>query len=366
MRYVSLFSGIGGVDLGLDRAGMTCAYQVEIDPFCRKVLAKHWPDVPKWDDIKTFPWTHAMSLLSDVDMVAGGFPCQAVSKAGKMRGEEDERFLWPEMYRVCKKLQPRYILVENVTGLLSAPDRLGRRGALFGGILGDLAALGYCVEWHCIPAASVNALHRRDRVWIVAYSEHDGLPEASGRGDHRGVQQQQGREKESKGSEQSPSGSYQPSLFSDVPDTTGSGRNKRGGRTEQEGERGTKSSVDSKKVSDTDKQGLEGHSGDGADGGQSGRVIQGAAGPVTKSRLRRFADRTGSAQWGIEPDVGRVADGVPARVDRLRSLGNAVVPQVVEFLGRCIMDKEDARKARTSGKMPGVRTVPAAGGDNFH
>ena len=334
MRYVSLFSGIGGVDLGLDRAGMTCAYQVEIDPFCRKVLAKHWPDVPKWDDIKTFPWTHAMSLLSDVDMVAGGFPCQAVSKAGKMRGEEDERFLWPEMYRVCKKLQPRYILVENVTGLLSAPDRLGRRGALFGRILGDLAALGYCVEWHCIPAASVNALHRRDRVWIVAYSEHDGLPEASGRGDHRGVQQQQGREKESKGSEQSPSGSYQPSLFSDVPDT--------------------------------DKQGLEGHSGDGADGGQSGRVIQGAAGPVTKSRLRRFADRTGSAQWGIEPDVGRVADGVPARVDRLRSLGNAVVPQVVEFLGRCIMDKEDARKARTSGKMPGVRTVPAAGGDNFH
>jgi len=333
MLYVSLFSGVGGIDLGLDRAGMTCAYQVEIDPYCRKVLAKHWPDVSRWDDIKTFPGTHAMSLLGDVDMVAGGFPCQPVSKAGKMRGAADERFLWPEMYRVCKALSPRYILVENVVGLLSAPDRLGRRGGLFGGILGDLAALGYCVEWHCIPASSINALHRRDRVWIVAYSEHDGSPEASGRGDHRGIQQQQGREKESQGSEQPSTGCDQPSLFSDVPDT--------------------------------DQQGLERHQGDVTDGDQSGRVIEGAFGPVTESRLRRFADREGSAQWGFEPDVGRVVDGVPARVDRLRSLGNGCVPQVVEFIGRSIMDREDARKARTSGRLPGVREVSnACGNDN--
>jgi len=325
MLYVSLFSGVGGIDLGLDRAGMTCAYQVEIDPYCRKVLAKHWPDVPKWDDIKTFPGTHAMSLLGNVDLVAGGFPCQPVSKAGKMRGAADERFLWPEMYRVCKKLRPRYVLVENVTGLLSAPDRLGRRGGLFGGILRDLASLGYCVEWHCIPASSINALHRRDRVWIVAYAEHDGPSEASGRGNHRGIQQQQGRAEESESPEQSSTGCDQPALFQDVPDTY--------------------------------QQGLEGYQGDGTDRNQSGRVIEGSAGPVTQSRLRRFANREGSAQWGLEPDVGRVADGVPARMDRLRSLGNAVVPQVVEFLGRCIMDREDVRKSRPSIQLPRVRGV---------
>jgi len=116
---------------------------------------------------------------------------------------------------------------------------------------------------------------------------------------------------------------------------------------------------------DTDQQGLEGYSGDVADGDQSGRVIEGAFGPVTESRLRRFADREGSAQWGFEPDVGRVVDGVPARVDRLRSLGNGCVPQVVEFIGRSIMDREDARKARTSGRLPGVREVSnACGNDN--
>lgn len=332
MRYVSLFSGVGGIDLGLDRAGMTCAYQVEIDPYCRKVLAKHWPDVPRWDDIKTFPRTHAMSLLGNVDMVAGGFPCQPVSKAGKMRGAADERFLWPEMYRVCKALSPRYILVENVIRLLSAPDGMGRWGGLFGGILGDLASLGYCVEWHCIPASSINALHRRDRVWIVAYSEHDGPPEASERGDHRGIQQQQGREKESESPEQSSTGCDQPALFQDVPNT--------------------------------DQQGLEGHSGDVPDRNQPGRIIEGAFGPVTKGSLRRFANRRGSAQWGIEPDVGRVADGVPSRVHRLRGLGNACVPQVVEFIGRSIMDREDARKARTSERLPGMRSVPNSCGDD--
>ena len=306
MRYVSLFSGIGGIDLGLDRAGMTCVCQVENDPYCQKVLAKHWPDVPKWGDIKTFP---SASLRADVDMVAGGFPCQPVSKAGKMRGDSDERFLWPEMYRVCKDLRPRYILVENVIGLLSTPDGMGRGGGLFGGVVRDMASLGYCVEWHCIPASSVNALHKRDRVWIVAHSEHDGSLQTSGRGDHRGVQQQQGREEESQGSEQSSTGCDQPSLRSDVPDTY--------------------------------QQGLEGYSGDVKTEDRPGRVIEGAFGPVTKGSLRRFADRTGSAQWGVEPDVGRVADGVPSRMDRLRSLGNGCVPQVVEFIGRIIMEQQN-------------------------
>ena len=126
------------------------AWQVEIEPYARRVLAKHWPDVPRWDDVRTFPPDPVEDWA--VDLVCGGFPCQPVSLAGQQKGEEDERWLWDDMRRVCDTLKPRWVLAENVPGLLSASDGLGRRGALFGGVVRDLASLGYVVEWHCIPA----------------------------------------------------------------------------------------------------------------------------------------------------------------------------------------------------------------------
>jgi DNA (cytosine-5)-methyltransferase 1 len=157
VTFGSLFAGIGGMDLGLERAGMECRWQVEIDPFCQKVLTKHWPEVPKYGDIRKLNG----SELERVDCIAGGFPCQPVSKAGQRRKQSDERWLWPEFLRLIGVVRPRVVIVENVSGLLTGG---------MGDVLGGLAAFGYDAEWDCIPAASVGAPHIRDRVWILAYS----------------------------------------------------------------------------------------------------------------------------------------------------------------------------------------------------
>lgn len=162
LRVLDLFSGIGGFSLGLERTGgfETVAF-CEIEPFPRRVLAKHWPEVPCYDDVKTLT---ADQLAADgiaVDVICGGFPCQDISLAGKGAGLAGERSgLWREYARIIGELRPRFVLVENVAALLS-------RG--LGDVLGDLAALGYDAWWDCIPASAVGLPHGRDRVWIVAY-----------------------------------------------------------------------------------------------------------------------------------------------------------------------------------------------------
>jgi DNA (cytosine-5)-methyltransferase 1 len=155
MTFGSLFAGIGGMDLGLERAGMECRWQVEIDPFCRKVLAKHWPNVKRYEDVRTVDWRE----VERVDLIAGGFPCQPVSAAGQRLAQADDRWLWPEFGRAVRDLRPSRVLVENVAGLLDAG---------IADVLGDLAASGYDAEWDCISAAALGAPHRRDRIWIVA------------------------------------------------------------------------------------------------------------------------------------------------------------------------------------------------------
>ena len=160
MTYGSLCAGIGGIDLGLDRAGFTCRWQVEIDEYCRKVLARHWPKVPKHGDIKQLTGAE----LEPVDLIAGGYPCQPFSQAGKRAGTQDPRHLWPEFARLIWILRPRYVLLENVAGHLS----LG-----FGDVLGDLARLGYDAEWLCLRASDFGASHLRKRVFIVAYAASD-------------------------------------------------------------------------------------------------------------------------------------------------------------------------------------------------
>jgi DNA-cytosine methyltransferase len=152
----SLFSGIGGFDLGLERAGMKVIWQSEIDEFASKVLKKHWPDVPNLGDITKVDWTN----IERPDVICGGYPCQPFSTAGKRGGANDPRHLWPAMHNAICVLRPRYALMENVRGHLS----LG-----FGRVLGDLAEIGYDAEWQVIPAAAVGAPHKRDRVFIVAY-----------------------------------------------------------------------------------------------------------------------------------------------------------------------------------------------------
>ena len=178
IRLGSLFSGIGGLELGIERAASSAGleavtvWQVERDQFARRILKKHWPNATRFDDVFEFPPTDAAGL--EVDLICGGFPCQPVSIAGKQKGANDERWLWDEMRRICEVLRPRFILAENVPGLLSAGTF---RGQLFGNILRDLAALGYYVEWDCIPASAVGAAHRRDRVFILADTDDPGRQE---------------------------------------------------------------------------------------------------------------------------------------------------------------------------------------------
>jgi DNA (cytosine-5)-methyltransferase 1 len=159
IRFGSLFAGIGGMDLGLERAGMQCAWQVEIDEFCRKVLAKHWPDVPKFNDVKEC----GKYNLELVDLICGGFPCQDISNAGKRAGINGERSgLWSEFHRIICDLRPRYVLVENVAALLARGlDR----------VLSDLATSGYDAEWSVLSACALGAPYTRERVFIYAYSQ---------------------------------------------------------------------------------------------------------------------------------------------------------------------------------------------------
>jgi DNA (cytosine-5)-methyltransferase 1 len=158
---LSLFAGIGGLDLGLERAGINVVGQVEIDPWRRRVLATHWPEVPRHDDVRTAVEWWCGEERPRVDLVFGGFPCQDTSDAGRRAGIEGEQSrLWAAMAATIRGLRPRYVLVENTTGLLA-------RG--MGRVLGDLAALGFDVEWDCVPAAAVDAPHLRARLWLLAY-----------------------------------------------------------------------------------------------------------------------------------------------------------------------------------------------------
>ncbi len=172
LRVLDLFSGIGGFSLGLERTGgfETVAF-CEIEPFPRRVLAKHWPEVPCYDDVRTLTAARlAADGITGVNVITGGFPCQDLSVAGKQRGmgEGTRSGLWSEIVRLTRELRPDFVIVENVAALLSGPSE--RRGGWFGRVLGDLAECGYDAEWENIPASALGAPHRRERVWIVAYS----------------------------------------------------------------------------------------------------------------------------------------------------------------------------------------------------
>lgn len=176
LKVLDLFSGIGGFSLGLERTGgfSTVAF-CEIEEFPRKVLAKHWPEVPCYHDVRELTAERLAADGITVDVITGGFPCQDVSIAGAQRGiEEDTRSgLWSEIYRLAGEIGPSHIIVENVSNLLSGPSH--QRGGWFGRILRDLAALGYDAEWHSIPASYVGCRQLRDRVWLVAYPERNGI-----------------------------------------------------------------------------------------------------------------------------------------------------------------------------------------------
>ena len=298
MRVLDLFSGIGGFSLGLERAGMKTVAFVEREPFCQKVLAKHWPEVPIYDDVKTYRGDE-----HECDVVCGGFPCQDISFAGRGAGLAGERSgLWSEMARIISVARPRYVIVENVSALLS-------RG--LGTVLGDLAEIGYDTEWHCIPASYVGAPHRRDRVWVVANArsqQHESGCDAFRR--TTAAQFFEGVADSEK-------------LFSDGSDDNAGKcvEGKTFSKSRNGGGSGNLAYPDSERL---ERQRADRHS-QRREGPQ-----QGPAGLRHRAKI-----------WDAEPDVGRVAHGVPARVDRLKGLGNAVVPQIPEMIGRAILETAD-------------------------
>lgn len=161
MRVLDLFSGIGGFSLGLERAGFKTVAFCEIEPFCRQVLKKHWPEVPIYEDVRELTAARLESDGITVNAISAGFPCQDVSSAGKQVGLDGARSgLYSEVIRLAGDIRPELIILENVSALLYLG--LGR-------VLGDLAEVGYDAEWHCISASHIGAPHERDRIWIVAY-----------------------------------------------------------------------------------------------------------------------------------------------------------------------------------------------------
>ena len=159
MRHGSLFSGIGGFDLAASRMGWYNVFQVEIDPFCRRVLEKNFPDAQRYNDIKQFD---GRDYAGKLDIISGGFPCQPFSVAGQRRGKDDDRALWSEMLRVVRTIRPTWVVGENVAGIISME---------LDTVLTDLEGIGYASQAFVVPACAVNALHRRDRVWIVAHAK---------------------------------------------------------------------------------------------------------------------------------------------------------------------------------------------------
>ena len=312
MRVLDLFSGIGGFSLGLERTGMRTVAFCEVDPFCRAVLAQHWPGVPIYDDVRTLTATALRRDGIAVDLICGGFPCQDISHAGKRAGLEGARSgLWSEYRRLVGELRPRVVVVENVAALL---------GLGMGTVLGDLSALGYDAVWDCIPASAVGAPHRRDRVWIVAYAARD----EQGRQVERTERERTGAGCQPISSPMAHTSGQRDEPLREPRDLAGTGGQAQGEGHQRERRRRT---ADGRREDVADANGPRRAQPQWAGEALSGTGSSEPSGPIGG----------GWGAWLIEPDVGRVADGVPARVDRLRALGNAVVPQIPALIGRAIM-----------------------------
>ena len=263
MRLLSLFTGGGLGDYGLELAGMETVGQCEINKYCRKLLGVRWPDVPKWGDIREVTGESVREKCGRVDVISGGFPCQPFSIAGQQRGKEDDRYLWPQMLRVIREVQPTWVIAENVPGLIhTALDD----------VLADLESEGYETITIVFPAHAFGAPHKRDRLWIIAHTNKTGRGELRW---SKSISEEQSALK-----------------------------------------------CDSEVVANPSINRLE-------EGRKAPRAQSGGF--------------NCSGWWEIEPRMGRVADGCPSRVDRLKLLGNGQVVQAAQWVGEQIMkfgDKE--------------------------
>lgn len=364
MNFGSICAGIGGGCLGLERAGFECAWQIEIDDYCTSILEKHWPNVTRYRDVRT---TDA-ATLQRVDLILATIPCQPHSLAGKRKGAEDPRDLWPDTRRIVAELKPTWFVLENPVGI---------RRTILPRIRADLEALGYEVADVELPACAVGAPHRRARVFVVAHSGRErvqrptvdgGVPEAEGEGEGEEIQRQRGRDSASDGSTR---------MADDDCRRRESGGIAQSSRLESEDGSLADGCSEVRQLDDAEA-GLvyaEVH-------GQRSTDVQ--ADPVAEEERARSLsagagyrgfwsdaawivcdDGTGKkctrrvkAKAGTLPEIHGMADGIPGRLvgldeieplvvphfkgrrEQLKALGNAVVPQVVEFVARAILAAE--------------------------
>ena len=323
----SLFAGIGGIDLGFEATGQfETKWQVEIDEHANKVLSKHWPSVARWKNVTTFPPRPVSDWQCDV--IAGGFPCQDLSFAGRGAGLAGERSgLFHEIIRVARIIRPRAIVLENVAALYV-------RGLDV--VLGELAEIGYDAEWHCISAASVGAPHRRDRVFIIGYLA-DSL--GAGTGDQNGTtRRQMGK----------PSDASEPvTLRQRDRETMPKRIEASGGDTRETEAMGNATGIRVQRLGSGWLKVAQAHAGKEISLRASAEFSD-ANGERPQSGATKHENasnagelRSGSGEWhywDVEPDVGRVAHGVPGRTHRLKQLGNAVVPQCAQVIATRLLE----------------------------
>ena len=373
LRHLDLFSGIGGFSLGLEATGgfETVAF-CDIEKYCLEILEKRYPGVPRYTNIKELNHdTIKTDGVFPIDIITGGYPCQPFSVAGRKKGEKDPRHLWPEMFRLVQELRPSWVIGENVSGHI----KLG-----LDTVLKNLESEGYAARTFSISASSIGANHQRERVWIIANSERNGLTTSEKRGGfEKTISEQQKRENNAFNSE---GASSIPLSSKNVEDTRQHGGglepsgNKEGiGRGPSEK---TKWSTNADQTSGSSQRGeimadtknigsiLSSHEGERqgnstrrSEGQPEGdgqtmantsseRTSRGETGWEDAENVGQSSRRPWDGWWDIEPNVGRVANGVPKRVDRLKSLGNSLVPSIPYYIGLSILQTYEDELANTS------------------
>jgi len=367
LQHLDLFSGIGGFSLGLEATGgfETKAF-CDIEKYPRQVLQKHWPHVKQYEDIKELNYERLKADgIDSIDIITGGYPCQPFSVAGRKKGEEDPRHLWPEYFRLVKELRPTWVIGENVSGHI----KLG-----LDTVISDLESEDYAVRPFSISASSIGANHQRERVWILAHSRRSQWPRAELRGEN----ENETREENANQFERSSSTSEfnvantQSQWSGEIKNIDKEKRNKGGSETQSYSSGGNVANTKSERLQrgqwNNQGEGREVLSSERQDGneirsetGRSNRVStqENVSNPsssrretgISEERYREEgnteesnndSDRRRGWQrennWAVEPDVGRVAHGIPKRVDRLKSLGNSLVPQIPYYIGKTILE----------------------------
>ena len=314
LNVLDLFSGIGGFSLGLEATeGFETKAFCELDKYCKSVLKKHWPDTRQYDDIKELTYDKLRSDgIDTIDIITGGYPCQPFSVAGKQKGTEDKRHLWPEYFRLVKECRPTWVIGENVSGHI----KLG-----LDQVIEDLESEGYATRTFSISASSIGANHQRERIWIIANANNDG-PHTEKRDE---TKQSSNRQKDG------------------IPIGNGNSTNANSnGLLKDDSNIRPQSTESIGKDSGSIRKDIprEQHMANANSGSEETLNQERVLGEQnTEGETERYPDGSLQVhgQWNFEPNVGRVADGIPSRVDRLKSLGNSLVPQIPYYIGQTIL-----------------------------